>query len=53
MQIETVKVVSPVTPENPLGYIVINAEDFHEDHVLFDPAPQADDKKAAAGDKKA
>jgi len=40
---ETVKVVSPVSDDNPHGYIVINKADLSEDHELFDPAP----KKAA------
>lgn len=39
-QIETARIVSPVSVENPLGYIVINADDFVEGMVLFEePAP--------------
>lgn len=33
MPIETVRIVSPVSEDNPLGYIVINAEDFREDEM--------------------
>jgi len=32
---ETVKVKSPVTEENPTGYIVINKSDMAEVHELF------------------
>ena len=35
MQCETVRVVSPVSDENPLGYIVINESDLAEGHELF------------------
>lgn len=35
MQIETVRIVSPVSDENPLGYIVINASDLTEEHERF------------------
>lgn len=35
MECPTVKVVSPVSDENPLGYIVINESDLTEDHQLF------------------
>lgn len=33
-QIETVRIVSPVTDDNPLGYIVINKSD-HKGEALF------------------
>ena len=35
MECPTVKVVSPVSDDNPLGYIVINESDLTEDHQLF------------------
>jgi hypothetical protein len=38
--IPTVRIVSPVTDENPLGFVIINESDFDADqHELFD-APQ-------------
>jgi hypothetical protein len=38
--IPTVRIVSPVTDENPLGFVIINEADFDADqHELFD-APQ-------------
>lgn len=36
MQLETVKVVSPVSDDNPHGYIVINKTDLTDEHELFD-----------------
>ncbi|AJG19064.1 HeH/LEM domain-containing protein [Cupriavidus basilensis] len=36
MQCETVKVVSPVSEGNPLGFIVINKSDLTDEHELFD-----------------
>jgi len=36
MELKTVKIVSPVTDENPLGYIVINETDLSKEHELFD-----------------
>lgn len=36
MQLETVKVVSPTSDDNPLGYIVINKMDLAADHQRFD-----------------
>ena len=35
MQVETVKVVSPVSDDNPHGYIVINKSDLTDEHELF------------------
>jgi len=44
MELETVRVVSPVSDENPHGYVIINASDLTEDHVVFEdsaePAPK-------------
>jgi hypothetical protein len=34
--IETVRIVAPVTPENPLGFVVINRSDLTDAHELFD-----------------
>ena len=34
-RIETVKIVSPVSIENPHGYIVINKSDLTPAHVVF------------------
>lgn len=45
--IPTVKIVSPVTDENPLGYIVINESDRGDDDVLFDDSPKAPSKKTS------
>lgn len=62
MILETVKIVSPVSDENPLGYIVINASDLSDEHELFaesegDGAEKAPakvaDGSAASGKKKA
>ncbi|WP_171516441.1 hypothetical protein [Cupriavidus necator] len=35
MQLETVKVVSEVSEDNPHGYIVINKSDLTDEHRLF------------------
>lgn len=35
MLCETVRVVSPVSDGNPLGFIVINMSDITEEHELF------------------
>ncbi len=47
---KTVRVVSPITDENPNGYIVINEDDLHDGHELYeepkeDAAPAAKRKK--------
>lgn len=49
MELETVKIVSPVSEGNPHGYIVINKEDFDkEKHEIFvEKADKKADKKAA------
>jgi hypothetical protein len=36
MDCPTVRVVSPVSDENPHGYIVINQSDLTDDHEVFD-----------------
>lgn len=37
MQIpQTVRVKSPVSEDNPLGYVVINKDDLTNEHELFD-----------------
>jgi len=54
MECPTVKIASPVTEDNALGFIVINAEDFKEgEHTLFDEkaAAAAADKAAKAAAK--
>ena len=39
MELETVRITSEVSDENPNGYIVINRDDFVEGvHVLFEEA---------------
>jgi hypothetical protein len=43
MECPTVKVVSPVSDENPHGYIVINESDLTEDYEVF-----GDEKAAVA-----
>lgn len=30
MRVETVKIVAPISDDNPLGFVVINEEDFDE-----------------------
>lgn len=49
MQVETVRVVSPVTEENDLGYIVINKSDLTDEHELFDDQPENDDVHIGKG----
>lgn len=45
MQLETVRVVSPVSEDNPHGYIVINKSDLTEQHELFvDPSEDGAEK---------
>ena len=52
--VPTVRVVAPVSDDNPLGYIVINEEDFDAaSMVLFvepDAAPPAPPAKGKAKD---
>lgn len=45
---ETVKVKTPVSADNPSGYVVINKSDLTADHELFE-CPEA---LAAKGEKK-
>jgi len=44
MDCPTVRVVSPVSDDNPLGYIVINESDLTDDHQIFsDESARADE----------
>lgn len=38
MDCPTVKIVSPVSDENPHGYIVINKSELTDEHEVFDEA---------------
>jgi len=54
MELKTVKIVSPVTDENPLGYIVINETDLSEEHERFDEeGAKKADKALSVADLKA
>jgi hypothetical protein len=33
--LETVRIVSPISDENPLGYIIINETDLAEGHEIY------------------
>lgn len=47
--IETVRIVSPVSDENPHGYVVINRSDLAATDVLFEgAAPQKRSRKPKA-----
>lgn len=35
---ETVKIVTPITADNPTGYIVINKSDLNDSHKLYEPS---------------
>lgn len=48
MECPTVKVVSPVSDENPHGYIVINESDLTDDHEVFGDGAKKADKPAKA-----
>jgi hypothetical protein len=48
MQLETVKVVSEVSEDNPHGYIVINKSDLTDDHKLFVEAEEKPARGKAA-----
>jgi hypothetical protein len=50
---ETVRIVSPVSDDNPNGYIVINKDDLTEDHELFVEKPAKAVKAAKATDESA
>lgn len=43
----TIRVVAPVTDENPHGHIVINAADLTDEHRLFDAVLDDAEKEAA------
>jgi len=54
MELKTVKIVSPVTDENPLGYIVINETDLTKEHEVFDEeGAKKADKSLSVADLKA
>lgn len=46
---ETVKVKTPVSDDNPSGYIVINKSDVTDSHELFDADDPEGAKKASEG----
>jgi hypothetical protein len=46
MDCPTVKVVSPISDENPHGYIVINESDLTDDHKIFSEASAKADEPA-------
>lgn len=49
-EIETVRVASPVSDDNPHGYIVKNKSDVADGDVLFDaPAAEQAPRKARKG----
>jgi hypothetical protein len=50
MNCQTVRVVSPVSDENPHGYIVINESDLTEDHEVF--AEEGEKQEAPATKRK-
>lgn len=41
MHCPTVRVVSPISDENPHGYIVINESDLTEDHKVFEEVAES------------
>jgi len=47
----TVRVSSPVTDDNPHGFIVINKSDMTDDHQLFEDAPDAQDAQKKRAQK--
>lgn len=51
MECKTVKVVSPVSDENPTGYIVINESDLTEDHQPFSESTEDSAGKKSAKKK--
>lgn len=53
MQLETVRVVSPVSEDNPHGYIVINKSDLTDEHKLFVEPADDGEKSARKPAKKA
>jgi hypothetical protein len=46
MQVDTVKIKSPISDDNPLGFIVINKSDLTEEHDLFEEESESDEPKA-------
>jgi hypothetical protein len=48
MQLETVRVVSPESEDNDLGFIVINKSDLTDEHELFVEAGDAPKKVGIA-----
>jgi hypothetical protein len=50
--IPTVRIISPVSEENPLGFVVINESDFDPDqHELFDARQEPDAAQKPLGIK--
>lgn len=45
--IPTVKVESPISEDNPLGYIVINADDMTPDHRIYGEGAEKDTRTSA------
>jgi hypothetical protein len=50
MECPTVKVVSPVTEQNPHGYIVINKSDLTDEHEIFGAEPVKPTRKTKKTD---
>ncbi|CAB3784357.1 hypothetical protein [Pararobbsia alpina] len=50
MECPTVKVASPVSDDNPHGYIVINESDLTEDHEVFEEAASETSDGEPAGE---
>ena len=48
MRCDTVKIAAPVSAENPLGYVVINADDLAEGQTLFVAAAEPKPSRRAA-----
>ena len=53
MQLETVKVVSEVSDDNPHGYIVINKSDLTDEHELFGEGAKKAEKGPGVADLRA
>jgi hypothetical protein len=51
MHCETVKVVTPVSDQNPHGYIVINKSDLTDKHEIFDAKPVKATRKTKKTDE--
>ena len=52
MSIETVKIVTPVTDDNPLGYVVVNATDVTDKDVFFSENAEGEAKPKRTYTKK-